>query len=99
MDIHKSCGLARSYYNIRYRDHKQTRWLCRTCFHNFMLSISGQTFVKTTHTGLTETDASQKQMNWNIPLPEGAQHMKDIHILMLVKTLKSYTKTQVNPLF
>ena len=68
-------------------------------FHDFMLSITGQTFVKTTHSGLTESDASQKQMNWNIPLPEGAQHMKDIHILMLVKTLKSYTKTQVNPLF
>ena len=62
-----------------------------------MLSITGQTFVKTTHTGLTETDASQKQMNWNIPLLEGAQHIKDIHILMPVKTF--YTETQVNPLF
>ena len=68
-------------------------------FHDFMLSITGQTFVKTTHTGLTESDASQKQMNWNIPLPEGAQHMKDIHILMLVITVTFYTITQVKPLF
>ena len=66
-------------------------------FHDFILSISGQTFVKTTHTGLTETDASRKQMNWNMPLPGGAPHMKDIHILMLVKTF--YTKTQVKQLF
>ena len=41
------------------------RTLCSNfqLLHDLMLSISGQIFVKTTHIGLTETDASQKQMN------------------------------------